>query len=96
MEYNDNSENDEPPPDLEEHNKCPVIMLSKEEKQHLRKPWKQTLKIKMFDANIRYMSLMKHLKKKWELKGGLILTDIGHDYFIARFLDLSDYNHVLM
>lgn len=24
----------------------------------------------------------------------LILTDIGHEYFIARFTNYADYNHV--
>lgn len=49
----------------------------------------------MFDSKIGYMSLIKRLKRKWELKGGLTLTDIGHDFFIARFSCLDDYNFVL-
>lgn len=30
-----------------------------------------------------------------ELKGSLILIDIRHDYSIARFSTMADYNHVL-
>ncbi|XP_010694032.2 uncharacterized protein LOC104906902 [Beta vulgaris subsp. vulgaris] len=74
---------------------CPIILLSKKEKKRLCHPWKHALIIKMFNGKIGYMSLIKRLKKKWELKGGLTLTDIGHDYFIARFSLLDDYNHVL-
>ena len=94
-EEEDVSDDDEPPPALINNTKCPIVLLSKEEKKRLRKPWKHTLIIKLFNAKIGYMSLIKRLKKKWELKGGLILTDIGHDFFIARFSILSDYNHVL-
>lgn len=83
------------PDDIADDPRCPVILLSKEKKQRLRKPWKHALIIKMFDTTIGYMSLMKRLKKKWELNGGLVLTGIGHDYFIARFSNLGDYNHVL-
>ncbi|XP_021734047.1 uncharacterized protein LOC110700755 [Chenopodium quinoa] len=89
------SDDDEPPDDIAEDPKCPIILLSKEEKRKLRQPWKHTLIIKMFNSKIGYMSLMKRLKRKWELKGGLSLTDIGHDYFIARFSNIGDYNHVL-
>lgn len=89
------SDDDEPPENLVDDPRCPIILLSKEEKQRLRRPWKHALIIKMFDSKIGYMSLMKRLKKKWELTGGLILTDIGHDYFIARFSNIGDYNHVL-
>lgn len=49
----------------------------------------------MFDSKNGYMSLMKILKRKWELKGGLTLTDIGHEYFIARFSCPDDNNYVL-
>ena len=61
----------------------------------MRKPWKNTLIIKMFDGKLGYMSLMKRLKKVWQVKGELTLTDIGCKFFIARFSNLDDYNFVL-
>lgn len=79
----DLSDDDETPLDIDDDPKCPVILLTKAEKKRLRDPWKNAIIIKMFNAKIGYMSLMKRLKKKWELKGGLILTDIGHEYFIG-------------
>lgn len=89
------SDDDEMPVDMIDDPKCPIILLSKEEKKRLRQPWKHALIIKMFNGKIGYMSLIKRLKRKWELKGGLTLTDIGHEYFIARFSLLEDYNHVI-
>lgn len=74
--------------DLSEDDEAPEDMV---EKRRLRQPLKRDLIIKMFDSKIGYMSLMKRLKRK----GGLILTDIGHEYFIARFSCIDDYNYVL-
>lgn len=48
----------------------------------------------MFDS-LGYMGLMKCLKKKWQLKGELVLTNIECKYFIARFSNAENYNHVL-
>lgn len=64
-------------------------------KKRITKPWKTTLIIRMFDGSLGYMGLMKRLKKKWQLKGDLALTDIGCKYFIARFSNIEDYNYVL-
>lgn len=49
----------------------------------------------MFDKNIGYMTLMRRLKKKWQLKGDFTLTDVGCHYYIARFANMEDYQHVL-
>ncbi|XP_048494798.1 uncharacterized protein LOC125494935 [Beta vulgaris subsp. vulgaris] len=91
----DLSDDDELPAGMVDDPRCPAILLSKEEKRRLRQPWKHALIIKMFNGKVGYMSLMKRLKRKWELKGGVTLTDIGHEFFIARFSCLDDYNHVL-
>lgn len=43
------SDDDSPPEDYIDNDRCPVILLSKEEKKALRKPWRNSLIIKMFD-----------------------------------------------
>ncbi|KAL2925231.1 hypothetical protein RDABS01_033541 [Bienertia sinuspersici] len=68
----EDSNNDLPPEDLDEDSKCPIILLVKEEKKRLRRPWKSPLIIKMFD---------KH---------------IGLSYYVAKFSNFEDYNHVLL
>lgn len=73
---------------------CPAILLTKEGKRILRKPWRNSI-INMFNGKIGYMGLMRRLKKKWSLKGDLTLTDIGCKYYIARFTNNADYHHVL-
>ncbi|XP_021724672.1 uncharacterized protein LOC110691991 [Chenopodium quinoa] len=91
----DVSDDDEIPEGIEDSERCPVILLTKEEKRAMRKPWKHTLIIRMFDGSLGYMGLMKQLKRKWQLKGELILTNIGCKYFIAKFNNVDDYNYVL-
>lgn len=61
----------------------------------MRRPWKNSLIIKMFDGKLGYMGLMRRLKKKWNLRGEISLTDIGCRYFIARFTNEAHYNFVL-
>lgn len=95
LEEDEVSDDDLPPDDFEGTIRCPVILLSKEEKLKLRKPWKQSLIIKMFNGKVGYMGLMRKLKRKWSLKGDMILTDIGCKYYIARFTNNEDYHHVL-
>ncbi|KAL2944456.1 hypothetical protein RDABS01_032803 [Bienertia sinuspersici] len=90
------SDDDLPPEDLDEDSKCPVILLTKEEKMRLRRPWKSSLIVKMFDKHMGYMTLMRRLTKKWQLKGAFSFIDIGCSYYIARFNNMDDYNHVLL
>ncbi|XP_048498020.1 uncharacterized protein LOC125496563 [Beta vulgaris subsp. vulgaris] len=91
----DVSDDDMAPEDLMEDERCLVILLSKEEKRRMRKPWRNSLIIKMFDGKVGYMGLMRKLKRKWSIKGELALTDIGCRYYIARFTNKEDYNFVL-
>ncbi|XP_048501488.1 uncharacterized protein LOC125497832 [Beta vulgaris subsp. vulgaris] len=95
MDDDDVSDDDLAPEDMMEDERCPVILLSKDEKRRMRKPWRNSLIIKMFDGKVGYMGLMRKLKRKWSLKGELALTDIGCRYYIARFTNTEDYNFVL-
>ncbi|XP_021741187.1 uncharacterized protein LOC110707488 [Chenopodium quinoa] len=89
------SDDEEIPEEILKDDRCPVISLSKEEKARLRKPWKTSLILKLFSGKIGYMGLIRRLKKKWNIRGELALTDIGCDYYIARFTNKADYNYVL-
>ncbi|XP_074287666.1 uncharacterized protein At4g02000-like [Silene latifolia] len=79
-----------------EESNCPIITLSKDEKSVLRKPWRRSLIIKMFDKQIGYLSLMRKLQAKWSIKGKLTLTDLGCSYYVARFTAREDLEHVLL
>lgn len=87
---------DETPEETEKEDpQCPTIVLSKEEKVRLRKPWQNALIIKLFDKRLRYDDLIKVLRMKWSLKGDIALTDVGCAYYIVRFTNMEDYNFVM-
>ena len=88
------SEVDEP--DEEEDPLCPTILLTAAEKKVLREPWRNALIIRMFDKGIGYLQLKRRLKAKWALKEDFSLIDIGCDYYVTRFTNMEDYDHVMM
>ena len=95
-EDEDVSDDGLPPEESEGSEHCPIILLSKEEKiQMRRRLWRHSLIIKMFNGKVAYMGLMRKLKKKWSLKGDMVLIDIGCKFYIARFTSADDYHHVL-
>ena len=94
-EGNNILESDDDEPVEVEDPTCSTTTLSAEEKRMLREPWRDALIIKMFDKGIRYMQLKKRLRTKWALRGDFSLIDIGHDYYITRFLNADDYEHVM-
>ena len=86
------SEDDED--DCEEDD-CPLIKLSAEEKKRIRKPWQQTLIIKLMGRKVGYMFLIQRLKNMWKLRGDFTLTDLGNDFYMAKFANTEDRAHVL-
>jgi len=75
---------------------CPTILLTVAEKKILREPWRNALIIRMFDKGIDYLQLKRRLKTKWALRGDFSLIDIGCDYYVTRFINMEDYDHVMM
>ena len=74
---------------------CPTICLSSEDKKLLRSPWRNALILTTLDKGIGYMQLKRQLRLKWALKGDFSLIDIGCDYYVTRFTNMEDYEHVL-
>ena len=87
------SDNDEPVEN--EDPLCPTIILTAAEKKALREPWRNALIIRMFDKGIGYLQLKRRLKAKWALRGDFSLIDIGCDYYVTRFTNMEDYDHVM-
>jgi len=75
---------------------CPTIRLTAAEKKLLRDPWRNALIIRMFDKGIGYGQLKRRLKTKWALKGDFSLIDIGCEYYVTRFTNMEDYDHVML
>ena len=74
---------------------CPIIKLSTEEKKRIRKPWQQTLIIKLMGRRVGYMFLIQRLKSLWRLRGDFTFTDLGNDFYLTKFANIEDRAHVL-
>ena len=94
IEDHDDISDDDVPAD-DDDPLCPTILLTAAEKKLLREPWKNALIIRMFDKGIRYLQLKRRLKAKWALKGDFSLIDIGCEYYVTRFTNMEDYDHVM-
>ncbi|XP_057249379.1 uncharacterized protein LOC130590827 [Beta vulgaris subsp. vulgaris] len=85
------SEDDSEAEGENEDDSCPNILLTREDKRRIRSPWKNAIIIKLFDKEMGYEVLMRRLKFKWQLKGSIALTDVGHAFYIVRFTSSEDY-----
>ena len=90
----DGFDDDEPVGD--EDSLCPTILLTAAEKKALRDPWRKALIIQMFDKGVGYLQLKCRLKSKWALRGDFSLIDIGCEYYVVRFTNMEDYDHVMI
>ncbi|OMO49818.1 reverse transcriptase [Corchorus capsularis] len=61
------------------------ITFTKEEKEAMRKPWRNALIVKLLGKSLGYNGLQAKIHQMWKLEGEYRVTDLDHDYFIIRF-----------
>lgn len=71
--------------DSEEDDDYPIIKLSKKEKVRLRKPWKQSLIIKVMGRKVGYAYLLRRLNIIWHPKSRMELITLENDYFLVKY-----------
>ncbi|XP_031120215.1 uncharacterized protein LOC116023359 [Ipomoea triloba] len=69
----------------------PIITVTKAEKERLRRPWRRSLIIRVLGRKVNYSYLQQRLQRMWKLEGVFDLIAISHDYYIAKFESLKDY-----
>ncbi|KAJ4833493.1 hypothetical protein Tsubulata_006664 [Turnera subulata] len=79
----------------EEDPTCPTIRLSRREKARLRSPWRRTLIVKMLGKRMSFRFMERKLRELWSVAGQVYVTDIGNDFFLARFTSEEDYKRAL-
>ena len=79
--------------DSEDH--CPVILLSKEEKQRIHAPWRSAFIIKAFGKSLGYKYLDYKIRAIWKPVGDMQCINLGHDFFLTRFKLNEDYSKVV-
>lgn len=70
---------------------CPVIPVTREEKERLRRPWHLTLIIKLLGKKVNYSYLQQRLLKMCKPNASFYLIALDQDYFLAKFELLKDY-----
>lgn len=73
----------------------PSIILFREEKTTMRKPWRHSLIIKLMGKIVGYKFLINSLLSLWKPVNSLDVVDIGKDFYIARFGSKDDNKHAL-
>lgn len=73
---------------------CPVIRLSRMEKARLRKPWRQSLIIKVMGRKVGYAYLLRRLNIIWHPKSKMELITLENDYYLVKFASALDYEFV--
>ncbi|XP_019199070.1 PREDICTED: uncharacterized protein LOC109192823 [Ipomoea nil] len=71
----------------------PIIRVTKEEKERLRRPWRRSLIIKILGRTVSYPYLLQRLRKMWRSEAHFDLIALSHDYYIAKFESLRDYEY---
>ncbi|XP_031096887.1 uncharacterized protein LOC116001136 [Ipomoea triloba] len=69
---------------------CPIIHITKEEKERLRRPWRRTLIIKVLGQKVSYSFLLDRLHKMWKPESSFDLIALDQDYYLAKFESLRD------
>ncbi|XP_019160886.1 PREDICTED: uncharacterized protein LOC109157434 [Ipomoea nil] len=69
----------------------PIIFLSDEVKERIRKPWRRSLIIRVLGIKVGYSYLMQRLQKMWRPEANFELITLNYEHYIVRFESLRDY-----
>lgn len=70
---------------------CPNIFLIRDDKLKLRKPWIQSLIIKLWGKTVGYNYLLRKLKSMWNIKSHFDLIALENNYYLVRFTSAMEY-----
>ncbi|KAJ1410052.1 hypothetical protein SESBI_22287 [Sesbania bispinosa] len=74
---------------------CPIVKLSRLDKKCLCIPWNRAMIVKLLGKKIGLRLLQTRLSKLWQTTSSMEVIDLENDYFLVRFGNLDDLNHVL-
>ncbi|KAI8024833.1 hypothetical protein LOK49_LG02G00256 [Camellia lanceoleosa] len=72
----------------------PRISLPKKLLQQIRKPWTNTLIVRLLGKSIGYRLLYNRVKTLWAIQEDFDAIDLGNNYFLFKFSSQDDCNHV--
>ena len=71
------------------------VKLSKETKARIRAPWTKALIVKVYGKSVGYSYLTFKINTLWKPSARMDCVNLGHDFFLIKFNDDSDYDRVL-
>ncbi|KAL7213410.1 hypothetical protein ACSBR2_016017 [Camellia fascicularis] len=72
----------------------PQVHLPKKLLDQIRRPWANTLIVKLLGKTIEYKMLCTRVKNLWGLQEDFNVIDLGNNYFLFKFSSLEDCAHV--
>ena len=72
-----------------------AVKLSRERKGKMHAPWANALIVKFFSKNVGYHFLHSKLIGMWKPIGKMDCVDLGHNFFLVKFLIKKDNSKVL-
>lgn len=72
------------------------MRMTKEEKIEARRPWRNSLIIKLIRRNIRYHYLWKHIQAMWRTRTEPLLIDLSNNFFIVKLYGREEYKRALL
>ncbi|XP_019166933.1 PREDICTED: uncharacterized protein LOC109162703 [Ipomoea nil] len=87
----DDIDSDDDEVDMDEDPECPEITLTKADKIRMRKPWRQSLIVKVFGRKVGYTALARRLHAVWRPKARMEIISLDDFYHVVRFWSVEDY-----
>lgn len=72
------------------------IGMTREEKIKVRRPWRNSLIIKLISKSIGYHYLWRRIQAMWRIEDEPQLIDLGYDFFIVKVGRREEYEHALL
>ena len=68
-----------------------AIPLPPHVREKMHAPWKNNLIVKVVGKSFGYKALLLRLTGIWQPKGTISMIDLGYEFFLVRFTQLTDY-----
>lgn len=72
-----------------------TIKLSTQVREKIYAPWKSSFIVKVVGKSFGYKALCTRLQGIWRPEGTFNMIDLGYEYFLVKFAQVSDYFAVL-
>jgi len=72
-----------------------AVKLSKETKQHIRKPWTKAIIVKLVGRFVSFLYMQSRLNLLWKPMGRMDCVDLDYGFFLVHFFSKKDLGNVL-